>query len=168
MIRMQSLQNVIKPNHPIDDQDRVPKTSLARWHCQPESFCASGKFLRVFTKLPIKCSLNINRRVNKCGNFSDCLESFKAVWKILRQSGKFPDSLESFQTVWKVSRQCGKFPDSEESSVQSEKFPEIVESFRTVWIVFRQSGKFPDSVESFRTVWKVLDSLKNFQTVWKA
>ena len=39
---------------------RVPKNLLASWHCQPESFCASGKFLRVFTKLPIKCSLNIN------------------------------------------------------------------------------------------------------------
>ena len=39
---------------------RVPKTSSARRHCRPESFCASGKFLRVFTKLHIKCSLNIN------------------------------------------------------------------------------------------------------------
>ena len=26
----------------------------------------TGKFLRIFTKLPIKCSLNINLRVNKC------------------------------------------------------------------------------------------------------
>ena len=33
---------------------RVPKTSSARRHCRTESFCASGKFLRVFSKLDIK------------------------------------------------------------------------------------------------------------------
>ena len=70
---------------------RVPKTSSAHRHCRLESFCASGKFLRVFTKLAIKWSLNI---------------------KVSKQSGKFPNSLESFRTVWKVSEQCGKFPDS--------------------------------------------------------
>ena len=37
-----------------DHDDRVPKTSSARRQCRPEGFCASGKFLRVFTKLPIK------------------------------------------------------------------------------------------------------------------
>ena len=42
------------------DGARVPETSLAGWHHRPEIFCASGKFLRTFTKLPIKCSLNIN------------------------------------------------------------------------------------------------------------
>ena len=26
---------------------RGPKTIVASWHCHPESFCASGKFLRV-------------------------------------------------------------------------------------------------------------------------
>ena len=31
-------------------RSRVRKSPLACWHCQPESFCASGKFLRVFTK----------------------------------------------------------------------------------------------------------------------
>ena len=43
----------------------VPKTSSVRRHCRPVSFCASGKFLRVFTKLSIKWNLNINLRVNK-------------------------------------------------------------------------------------------------------
>ena len=28
-------------------QHRGPKTIVASWHCHPESFCASGKFLRV-------------------------------------------------------------------------------------------------------------------------
>ena len=42
----------------------------------------TGKFLRVFTKLPIKCSLNINWRVNKCWKLTDCLESFRTVWKV--------------------------------------------------------------------------------------
>ena len=32
-------------------QCRVRKTLLACWHCQLESFCASGKLLRVSTKL---------------------------------------------------------------------------------------------------------------------
>ena len=61
---------------------RVPKTSSARRHCRPESFCASGKFLRVFTKLPIKCSLKINWRVKKCGKLADCLEIFRTVWEV--------------------------------------------------------------------------------------
>ena len=32
-------------------EGRVPKTWVAGWHCHPESFCASGKFLRVTLKL---------------------------------------------------------------------------------------------------------------------
>ena len=63
---------------------RVPKTLVARWHCHLESFCASGKFLREFTKLPIKCSLNINWTEEK------------QVWKVFRLSGKFQDCLGSF------------------------------------------------------------------------
>ena len=97
---------------------RLPKTLLAQWHCQPESFCASRKFLRVFTKLPIKCSFN------KCGKFPDCLESFKTVWRVSKESGKFPDCMESFRTVWKVFRRSGKFPDG-------------LESFQKVWKVSR-------------------------------
>ena len=44
----------------FDHHSRVPKTLSARRHCRPESFCESGKFLRVFTKLPTKFSININ------------------------------------------------------------------------------------------------------------
>ena len=91
---------------------RVPKTSLARWHCQPESFCASVKFSRVSTKLPKKCSPNINWRLNKCWKFPDCLKSFRTVWKLSERSWKLPDRLENFQTVWKV---FGQFPDGPES-----------------------------------------------------
>ena len=111
---------------------RVPKTSSARRHCRPESFCASGKFLRVFTKLDI----NINLRVNNFLHFPECLESFSTVWKVSGKSGKFPESMESFRRVWKVSGQSGKFPDS-------------LESFQTVWKLSRQFGKFPDSLARF-------------------
>ena len=38
---------------------RVPKAPSARRHCRPESFCASGKFLRVCTKFTLKSSQNI-------------------------------------------------------------------------------------------------------------
>ena len=94
--------------------------SSAHRHCRPESFCASGKFLHVFTKLPIECSLLKSKQVWKV---LDSLESFRTVWKVWklsRRSGKFPDSMESFQKVWKVSRRSGKFPD-------------CPESFQTVW-----------------------------------
>ena len=46
------------------DQPRVPKTWVAGWHCHPESFCASGKFLRVTLKI--------------------ALRSFRTLWKISR------------------------------------------------------------------------------------
>ena len=68
---------------------RVPKTSSARRHCRPESFCSSGKFLQLFKKLPKECSLNINWRVKRCGKFQESLESFRTVWKVSGQSGKF-------------------------------------------------------------------------------
>ena len=126
-------------------QGRVPKTSSARRHCQPESFCASGKFLRVFTKLPIKCSLNINLRVNKCGKFQDSLESFRKVWKFPRRSRKFPSGLESFPRVWKLSERSRKFPDRVESFRTVWKLSSQFGMLWTVWKVSRWSGKFPDS-----------------------
>ena len=43
---------------------RVPKTWVAGWHCHPESFCASGKFLRVTIEI--------------------ALGSFRMVWKVSR------------------------------------------------------------------------------------
>ena len=75
---------------------RGRKTQYANRHCIPESFCAPGKFLHVYTKLTLKSS-------HQSGKFPDSLESFLTVWKVSGQSGKFPDSLESFQIVWKVS-----------------------------------------------------------------
>ena len=106
---------------------RGRKTQYASMHCIPESFCASGKFLRVYTKLTLKSS-------QLSGKFPDSLESFRTVWKDSDKSRKFPDSLERFWIVWKVSNKSGKFPDS-------------LESFRIVWKVSGQSGKFPDSLE---------------------
>ena len=78
----------------------------------PESFCVSGKFLRVFTKFTTKWSLNINIRNNK---FKDvhiwlsgkCPESLESFWTVLRVSS----SVKSFRTVGKISRQSGKFPN---------------------------------------------------------
>ena len=32
---------------------RGPKTMVAWWHCHPESFCASGKFLRVTLEISL-------------------------------------------------------------------------------------------------------------------
>ena len=76
-------------------EDRGTKTIVASWHCHPESFCASGKFLRVTLEI--------------------ALGSFQTVWKISglsRWSGKVPDSLENFQRVWKISGWSRKFPES--------------------------------------------------------
>ena len=144
---------------------RVPNTSLSWWHCHPEIFCVSGKFLRIFTKLPIKCSRNINWRENKCGNFPDCLESFKTVWKVSRQPGKFLDSDESFQTVTKVSGQSEKFPDSVESFRTVWKDLDSLKNVQTMGKVSRQCGKFPDSLESSGQSENCSDSLETFQTV---
>ena len=62
---------------------RGTKTIVASWHCHPESFCASGKFLRVTLEI--------------------ALGSFQTVWKISGWSGKSPDSLDIFRMVQKVS-----------------------------------------------------------------
>ena len=68
----------------MDDKDtRGTKTNVASWHCHPESFCASGKFL--------------------CVTLEFALGSFRTVWKISRWSGYFPDGPESFCTAWEVS-----------------------------------------------------------------
>ena len=131
---------------------RVRKTHVAWWHCHLESFCASGKFLRVSMKSTIK------RHVQK-HRFPDGLETFLMVWKVSGWSGKFSDSLESFWMVWKVSRWSGKFPDGLESfwmvwkvSRWTGKFPYDLENFRMVWKVTGWSGNFPDGLETFRMV----------------
>ena len=133
LIQYTHVYTCIHISHPIQCEKkpqnvytRGRKTQDARMHCIPESFCASGKFLRVYTKLTLKSS-------QLSGKFPDSLESFRTVWKVSGQSGKCPDSLESFRTVWKVSGQFGKIPDS-------------LESFRTVWKNSGQSGKFPDRI----------------------
>ena len=95
-----------------------PKTWVAGWHCHPESFCASGKFLRVTLKI--------------------ARGSLRTLWKISRQSGYFPDFPESFQLAWKVSRQAVYFPDRldivrmiRKVSGLPGKFPNSLEGF---WI----------------------------------
>ena len=92
---------------------RVRKTPLACWHCQQESFCAAGKFLRVPTKL----TQNQVRTQQKSGKFQDCLEDFWKVSKVSGQSRKFLsrkvlNNLEGFQQISKVSGQPGKFLDN--------------------------------------------------------
>ena len=71
---------------------RVRKTHVSWWHCHLESFCASGKFLRVSMKSTIKRHAQMHR-------FPDGLESFRIVWKVSRWTGKFPDGLENFWLV---------------------------------------------------------------------
>ena len=101
---------------------RVRKTHVAWWHCHLESFCASGKFLRVSRKSTIK----------RHAQSTD----FQMVWKVSGWSGKSQDGLESFQMDWKVSIWSGKFPDG-------------LETFRMVWKVSGWCGKFLDGLESF-------------------
>ena len=67
----------------INNAARGTKTIVALWHCHPEIFCVSGKFLRITLEI--------------------ALESFQMVWKVSGLSGKFPDCLESYRMVWKVS-----------------------------------------------------------------
>ena len=100
------------------------------------------KFLRVFNKLPKECSLNINWRVNKCGTFPDCLESFRTVWKVSNRSGKFQNRLESFRTVWEVSGQFGKLWTVWKDSRQSWKFPDSLETLLVYFIVFLTFATF--------------------------
>ena len=109
---------------------RVRKTSLAHWHCQPESFCAYGRFLRMSTKL----AQNQVKTKYKSEKFLDSLEGFWKVWKVSRQSGNMLDSLESFRTVWK-------------GFGQSARFPTKLESFWTAWKVSGQSGRFTTTLE---------------------
>ena len=75
---------------------RGRKTWMAGWQCQPESFCASGKFWRFTIKSTLRMTV-----ISKT-----CLESFQIVWKAFRWSGKFPyhlkkfpDNLESFHII---------------------------------------------------------------------
>ena len=127
---------------------RVRKTHVAWWHCHLESFCASGKFLRVSRKSTIKRHAQSTdfQMVWKVSGWSgksqDGLESFQMDWKVSIWSGKFPDGLETFRMVWKVSGWCGKFLDG-------------LESFWIVWIVSGWSGNFLDGLETFRLVWKL-------------
>ena len=130
---------------------RVPKTWYAGMHCIPESFCASGKFLRVrkvfarIEKIGYKMKPEIFSALKfsrLSGNLPDYLETFRTVRKLARLSGNFPDSPEIFQTVWKLSRLFRNFPDSPET-------------FRTVWKLSGLFGNFPDCLETCQTVWKL-------------
>ena len=114
-----------------------PKTWMAGWHCHPESFCASGKFLRVTPEIAMGSFRTLCKISRQSGYFPDCLESFWIVRKVSGLPRKFPGRLDIFRMIQKVSGQPGKFLDS-------------LESFRIAWKVSGQPGKFPDSLESFR------------------
>ena len=123
--------------------EEAEKLWVAGLHYYPERFCASGKFLRVSTKLAPK-----QEKGHKSGKILNSLESFRTVCKVSGQSGKFLDSLESFWTVWRV---CG----------QSGKFPERLESFRIAFYFF---GQFSDSQERLTYFFKM--SWKRFTHFW--
>ena len=95
---------------------RGPKTIVASWHCHPESFCASGKFLRI----TLGIAVGSFRMVWKVSGWS---ESFRRVWKVSGESGKFPNNQQSFRIVLKVSGRSGKSLDN-------------LEDFGITWTVF--------------------------------
>ena len=134
---------------------RDRKTHVS-WHCRPENFYVSVKFLRVSMKSTLK-------RHDKMHRFPDVLVTSHMVWKLFRWSEKFTDDgLESLRMVWKVPRWSGIFQDCLESSqmvwkvfVWSGNFTDGLESFRIVWKVSRWYGKFTDGLESFWMVRKL-------------
>ena len=148
---------------------RVRKTHVLWWHCHLESFCASGKFLRVSMKSTIKRHVQKHRFPDGLETFlmvwkvSGSLESFWIVWKVYGWSGKFPDGLESFRMVWKVSGCSRNFP------VGLDRCPDGLESFQMVWNISGWSGKFLDGLETFRMFWNfpVHDIMKSNQLVYK-
>ena len=163
--------------------NRVRKTPSARRHCRPESFCASGKFLRVSTKLvrnQVKTSFWTVWKISRqSGNMTNNMESFQTVWKLSGNSKKFSVSLESFWTIRKIFGQSGEFPDSLKGfrtvwkyAGHSGKFPDGLLSFRRIWKVVGRSGRFPTNLESFWTVrklsaWKVSVQSGSLQPIWK-
>ena len=105
------------PNYPhvdVNYGERLPrgtKTIVALWHCHPESFWASGKFLRVTHEIALGSFQTVWKISGWSGKFSDSLNIFQMVHKISGYPGKFPDSPDIFQMVKKVSGKTGKFPD---------------------------------------------------------
>ena len=85
-------------------QLRGPKTIVASWHCHLESYCASGKILRVAFEIALGNFQTI-WKISGLSRWSrkDSLESCKIVWIFSGWSGKFPDSPDIFQMVQKVS-----------------------------------------------------------------
>ena len=118
---------------------RGTKTIMASRQCNPESFCASGKFLRVTLEIGLGSFRMVWKVSGESGKFPDSLESFRMVWKLSGWSGKFLDGLESFWMVWKVCGWTGNFPDG-------------LESFRMFWKLYGGSGNFLDGLESFGVV----------------
>ena len=126
----------------ISPQGRGAKTWVAGWHCHPESFCASGKFLRVTLEIALGSFRTLQIISGQAGYFPDDPENFRIAWKVSGQAGYFPDDPENFWIAWKASGQAGYFPDDPKN-------------FRIAWKVSGQAGYFPDDPENFRIAWKV-------------
>ena len=73
---------------------RLSKRSLALLHCWHDSFCASEKFLYVFTQLPTKWRIIMNFSVNKSRQFGKFSDSFCA-WASLSQ--------KQFTHFWRIN-----------------------------------------------------------------
>ena len=70
---------------------RVRKTHVSWWHCHLESFCASGKFLRVSMKSTIKRHAQMHR-------FPGGLQSFRMVWKVFGLVGNCCKNIMMFMS----------------------------------------------------------------------
>ena len=124
--------------------------SRAREHCSPESFCASGKFVRV------ECNCQyIRKTTGLSGNFPDCLEIFQMVLKPSRLSGNY-----HYKNKWSLgtSFDSGGFPVV---CKLSGNFLDCVQTFRKL------SGNFLDYLQNFQIVCKLsgnfLDCLQTFR-----
>ena len=83
----------------LDGHRRGRKTQYASMHCIPESFCTSGKFLRVYTKLTLKSSLS--------GKFPDSLDFFPHSTVQASFYGQFVFTRKNFPNAQKLSSgQC--------------------------------------------------------------
>ena len=86
----------------INNAARGTKTIVALWHCHPEIFCVSGKFLRITLEIALESFQTVSKFLNG-------LESFQMVWKVSRRPGNLPDGQEIFWLVWEVFKWSGKF-----------------------------------------------------------
>ena len=136
-------------------QSRGRNTLRAREQCSPESFCSSGKFLRVeriFGQLPHiwESVCLIFRNVLKTSGFSD-----------LKKNNYIQYSPRTFQIIGKVSRKSWLFPDNSEILQTVSNFLDCLETFQNVWKLLRMSG-------NFLILWKLTCLSENLRFFFKS